>query len=280
MIGFIFISMRFGIGKGYPLENFAEWIGFILLFATVIFTTAAGNFINDYFDRKVDAINKPNKNEVDINVKRRVVILAHISTNLLALLCAAGAGYINDSWMPVFITPVIILLLTAYTPWLKKRYFLGNLLVAICVGILPIWALWPEIIRTVNSDVQFWALVYCLFGFLLTFSREIVKDLEDMDGDEAEGYKTIPVVSGIRTAKGYALFSLLISLFLASMAFMFQVKSQSHFTQLTYLVTVAAPILICFIALIVARSKSGFTRASGLLKLAMILGISFSLINF
>lgn len=278
LIVFTFLCFRFGFGSRLEFTfTFATFFGHVFLLLTILLTASAGNFINDYFDKKVDAINKPNLNSVDKGIKRRVVILAHILTNLVGLLCALAASVLLNSWMPIVITLVIIFVLTIYTPFLKKMYLTGNVAVATCIAILPIWALWPEVIRIDNWYVQSWTLVYVLFAFCISLTREIIKDIEDVEGDKLGNYQTIAVKSGVKVAKLLGLFSMAMTLFTAVFSWVIFMTNEQSSTQLLYLTLVVFPLLVSFLFLVFAKTKKGFTNASMALKIAMFLGIAFSL---
>jgi 4-hydroxybenzoate polyprenyltransferase len=278
LIIYAFFCFRIGLGSKLQSEfNFMAQLGHYSLLLTILLTASAGNFINDYFDKKVDAINKPNLNTIDKNIKRRVVILAHITTNLFALLCAWGASYLLSSWMPLVITPLIIFILTIYTPFLKKRYVLGNIAVSLCIAIIPIWALWPEVIRISNSYVQSWVFVFMLFAFFISMTRELVKDIEDVDGDREGMYNTVAVKSGITVAKAMGLFTLFTTLLIAVFAWFLYLNEFQMWIKQTYLLIVLFPIAVSFFLLLLVKHKKGYSYASLALKITMFLGITFSL---
>ncbi|MFM7722359.1 MAG: UbiA family prenyltransferase, partial [Bacteroidota bacterium] len=102
LIGYTFVCFHFGLGSRlHSTFQFDSFLGHGFLLLTILLTASAGNFINDYFDKKVDAVNKPNQISIDKKIKRRVVILAHVLTNLVALICAFAASKILHSWMPI-----------------------------------------------------------------------------------------------------------------------------------------------------------------------------------
>lgn len=278
LIGYTFVCFHFGLGSQlHSTFHFDSFIGHIFLLLTILLTASAGNFINDYFDKKVDAVNKPNQISIDKKIKRRVVILAHIITNSIALICAFIASKLLQSWMPILITPFIIFLLAVYTPYLKKMYLVGNITVSFCIAIIPIWALWPEVIREGNWLVQSWTLVFTLFAFFISLTREIVKDIEDVEGDTVGNYQTVAVKSGLGVAKLLSLFSLLTTLIIASVAWLLYLNDVEHWVKQTYVALVLIPLVIAFLVLLLSKTKKWYSISSMTLKIVMFLGITFSL---
>jgi 4-hydroxybenzoate polyprenyltransferase len=278
LIGYTFICFHFGLGSRlHSTFQFDSFLGHGFLLLTILLTASAGNFINDYFDKKVDAVNKPNQISIDKKIKRRVVILAHVLTNLVALICAFAASKILHSWMPIVITPLIIFLLTIYTPYLKKMYLVGNIAVSFCIAIIPLWALWPEVIREANWLVQSWTFVFILFAFFISLTREIIKDIEDVEGDTVGNYQTVAVKSGIGVAKLLSLFSLLTTLFIAGVAWLLYLSSAQSWVKQIYVALIFIPLSAALIVLLFSRTKRGYSISSAALKIAMLFGITFSL---
>ncbi|MDP5075502.1 MAG: UbiA family prenyltransferase, partial [Flavobacteriales bacterium] len=178
MIVFAMFAFRFGFAHTIAPEDFTQWMQFLGMMITIVLLTAGGNFINDYFDVRVDRINKPNAVYVETQVKRRVVILAHIVTTTLGILISFFVGKSMHSYLPFVVVIVVSIALGLYTPFFKKRVLSGNLLVSLCIGMIPLWSVWPHLS---NLHIGFWTLIFSVFAFSVNFSREIVKDIEDVD---------------------------------------------------------------------------------------------------
>lgn len=272
MIVFAMFAFRFGFAHTTVPVDFAQWMQFLGMIITIVLLTAGGNFINDYFDVRVDRINKPNAVYVETQVKRRVVILAHIVTTSIGILISFFVGKSMHSYLP-FVTAIgVSIALGFYTPFFKKRVLSGNLLVSLCIGAIPLWSVWPHLS---NLHVGFWTLIFSVFAFTVNFSREIVKDIEDVDGDAAENYKTLPVVMGTQTARLYALLFLFAALITAGVT-LFIAATQHHSLGTLYLIGMGMclPLVISLFAVFMANSKEGFHKASLILKIAMAVGIS------
>jgi 4-hydroxybenzoate polyprenyltransferase len=272
MIVFAMFAFRFGFAHTIAPEEFMQWMQFLGMIITIVLLTAGGNFINDYFDVRVDRINKPNAVYVETQVKRRVVILAHIVTTTLGILISFFVGKSMHSYLPFVVAIVVSIALGIYTPFFKKRVLTGNLIVSLCIGMIPLWSVWPHLS---NLHIGFWTLVFSVFAFTVNFSREIVKDIEDLDGDAAENYKTLPVVMGTQTARLYALLFLFAALITAGVT-LFIAATQHHSLGTLYLIGMGMclPLTIALFAVFMANSKEGFHKASLILKIAMAVGIS------
>jgi 4-hydroxybenzoate polyprenyltransferase len=272
MIVFAMFAFRFGFAHTTVPADFTQWMQFLGMMITIVLLTAGGNFINDYFDVRVDRINKPNAVYVETQVKRRVVILAHIVTTSLGILISFFVGKSMHSYLPFVVAILVSIALGIYTPFFKKRVLTGNLIVSLCIGMIPLWSVWPHLS---NLHIGFWTLVFSVFAFTVNFSREIVKDIEDVEGDAAENYKTLPVVMGTQTARLYALLFLFAALITAGVT-LFIAATQHHSLGTLYLIGMGMclPLVISLFAVFMANSKEGFHKASLILKIVMAVGIS------
>jgi 4-hydroxybenzoate polyprenyltransferase len=272
MIVFAMFAFRFGFAHTIAPEDYTQWMQFLGMIVTIVLLTAGGNFINDYFDVRVDRINKPNAVYVETKVKRRVVILAHIVTTALGILISFFVGKSMHSYLPFVVAIGVSIALALYTPFFKKRVLSGNLIVSLCIGMIPLWSVWPQLS---NLHIGFWTLIFSVFAFTVNFSREIVKDIEDAEGDAAENYKTLPVVMGTQTARIYALLFLFAALITAGVT-LFIAATQHHSLGTLYLIGMGMclPLTIALFAVFMANSKEGFHKASLILKIAMAVGIS------
>ncbi|MFM8346516.1 MAG: geranylgeranylglycerol-phosphate geranylgeranyltransferase, partial [Bacteroidota bacterium] len=148
--------------------------------------------INDYFDVKIDLINKPDKVLVGTDVSRRKAIFLH------SFLATAGtiAGLVID-WRLAFINAVSAFLLWWYSSTLKRAPFVGNLAFAVLTGLslMVLYIRYPE----AGPRIMY----YAVFAFTVTLIREALKDMEDVRGDQAFGCRTLPIIWGIAKTKFY-----------------------------------------------------------------------------
>ncbi len=170
---------------------------FGLLVLSALLVAAAGYIINDYYDMKIDAINRPDRLVVGRVVRRRTAMLAH--------LVLSGAGVVLAAFLSPLLGAVTLgaaALLWGYSARFKRVALVGNVSIATLTAAL---VLLPELqLQTGNAAV--WP--YALAAFLLTVVREIVKDVEDMRGDAQHGCRTLPLVWGVARTKWVAGFFL------------------------------------------------------------------------
>ncbi len=266
---------------------------FFISVMVVVLLTAAGNIINDYFDVKVDKINKPDRVLIGTKVKRRVAMVAHQSMNILAVLLSVYLCMKFDSWKPLAIPVSIATLLWFYSPFFKKQIFIGNLVVAFCVSIVPIWTgvfEIPEILKeygdvhsnpkALQSTLWLWILAYSCFAFLLSLSREALKDLEDLMGDTQGKYHTMPIAIGEKWTRFYAAALMTSCLFAVGFVFTeagLSIKKDVNASVFT-LILVILPGTFTIMRTLSARSKNHYSVASLLAKTTMAGGIILCLL--
>ena len=172
---------------------------FILALSTTLIA-AGGYIINDYFDVKIDEINKPSRVTVELQFKRRHIMFAHIALDIIAVLItiplALKAGHISLIGIPL----ISILMLVLYSAYFKRKPLSGNLIVAALTALTVYTPALYEfnIFHRVSMES---ITIIAIYAFCLTLMREIVKDLEDLKGDEADGCRTFPIVFGINHSK-------------------------------------------------------------------------------
>lgn len=229
-----------------------------LLSLSSVLIAAAGYIINDYYDVKIDLINKPHRVVVGKVLKRRVAMAAHTILNFTGI----GLGFLL-SWQIGAINFVSALLLWLYSNQLKRMPFIGNFVVAILTG-LSIY-----IIEIFFRSGNLLVVAYALFAFVFTLIREIIKDMEDLKGDATFGCRTLPVVYGLRKTKNviYVL-SLAFLTGLSFLAYIFVGKEMTLFCLL-----LIVPLSFLAYKLSRADTVKDFSYLSNYCKLIMFLGI-------
>ena len=165
-------------------------VRFLLLVFSTVMIAAAGYIINDYYDQKVDMINRPKSVVVGIEFSRRPALLTHVFISAMGILL----GFWVDTLVG-FIHIFSSSLLWYYSNYLKRLPLIGNMSIGLLSGMSIL------IVLVFFHSVHEIAFIYALFAFLMVFIREVLKDIEDVKGDEAFGIQTIPVIWGIRGAK-------------------------------------------------------------------------------
>jgi 4-hydroxybenzoate polyprenyltransferase len=176
-----------------------------------------------------------------------------------------------------------------YSTTYKRQFLIGNLLVAILTAMVPFMVVLFELpmLNRVYGQVMisygqnfylliYWVLGFSFFAFITTLIREIIKDIEDFEGDRAYGMNTLPVVIGVRWSKAIAL--ALTAMTIGAIIVVYLLYLGDKITLVYLLVMLILPLLVFGVMLIKARETSQFHRASVVLKLIMMTGILYTLV--
>ena len=239
-------------------------IPIILAMLAVFFETAAGNVINDYFDYKIDLINKPERplpsGRISLKTGRNYGYLQF----LLGTICGFLISYLTNNWIPFAIVLISDVILYLYAYKLKSTPLIGNLTVGFMTGLGFVFGGFtintPEIISI--------SIFLGFFAFVMTTAREIIKDIEDVEGDKAEGAKTLPILIGTKTPAILAIFLIVIDSALCPILYFYNIFG------IYYLVVIAiAVILFLYSAILILKSQDRETahKASKYLKIGMLI---------
>ncbi|MCX8492163.1 MAG: geranylgeranylglycerol-phosphate geranylgeranyltransferase, partial [Cyclobacteriaceae bacterium] len=230
-----------------------------LLVASTLLIAAAGYIINDYYDIKIDLINKPDRVVIGKTITRRYAIFFH---TLISVVGVAMGLLIN--WKVGLINFTSGFLLWLYSNNLKRQPFIGNVTVSLLTGL--------SIFLLSFLYNQYLALVmtYSFFAFFMTLIREIVKDMEDMKGDTTFGCRTLPIVWGIRKTKSFLYGLILIFSFFVLWLDYQELKISWNY----FIPSLFVPMSVLFYRLVKADTKKEFYQLSQLCKIIMLLGIS------
>ena len=228
-----------------------------------MFVAAAGYYINDYYDVKIDLINKPRKVVVGREIRRRQVLMAHTVLNLMGVLLGAWVSL----WIGA-INLIVSVLLWWYSNQLKKLPFWGNLMVAVLTGSTLLVTM---VYYNTNHILGY---TYAFFALGITLVREIIKDVEDMGGDENYGAHTLPIVLGVRKTKLvlYVISSCYVGLLTIFLAVI------NHVYLSLYFGILSIPFLYFVRRLYDADTKKEFAQLSEFAKWIIIAGIMSMLI--
>ncbi len=197
---------------GYQAQFSHLNFAFLVLATTSL--AAAGYVINDYFDTKTDILNRPSSVIVGKTVKRRTAMTLHVILNIIGIIAGFYISIQIGMWKLIYIYILISGLLWFYSANFKRRFLIGNLIVAFMTGLAillpvlyeipPLITEYAETLRLLHTNFNRlfnWGLAFALFAFLTTLAREIIKDAEDFEGDQAYGRQTLPIVLGIKNTK-------------------------------------------------------------------------------
>ncbi|HAI76581.1 MAG TPA: prenyltransferase [Microscillaceae bacterium] len=242
----------------YGVQSLADTYFWLLAMATFCIA-AAGYVINDYYDVKIDVINKPERVVIGRTIKRRTALIINFTFNFLGLALSMALHYAIG-----LINLGVIFLLWWYSNNLKRLPLVGNATIAF------LSALSVSLAGFYYQKNTPYILMYGLFAFFISLVREIVKDMEDVKGDATFGCRTLPIVWGLRRTKEVvfvflAIFTTLVLSTFVSFGNIFSV----------YLGVVLVPAVSIFIyEMARADTKQSFERLSTLCKIMMLLGVS------
>ncbi|HXP50582.1 MAG TPA: geranylgeranylglycerol-phosphate geranylgeranyltransferase [Bacteroidia bacterium] len=259
-----------------------------LIFSLAFACMAAGGYIiNDYYDVKADNINRP---------AEKVIVGKNISPDLALLLywIFTITGICLGCWSATKIgLPMLGLLfffyasgLWFYTTSFKYLFLVGNVLVSLFIAFVPFTAGFVELytsvtnMPSVHNNLNFSFLLkgvsaISIFAFLITLVREIVKDMEDVEGDVKAGCRTLPIVWGIESGKKAAGFVLIVLFALLCYVISQFWKIKDGWSIVYIVCLIQIPMLINMLGLSRANSSRDFHKISSVLKLLMLSGISY-----
>jgi 4-hydroxybenzoate polyprenyltransferase len=260
---------------------------FIILVLSTLLITAGGYVINDYFDIKTDLINR---GEVIVGTKipRRQAMMLHNIFNIVGvaggLFISARAGYLLLGLLFLIVSGMLYF----YSATYKRQFLIGNIIVAFLTAMVPMLVIiyeWPALYKfySVNAAevphlgfLFYWAGGFALFAFLTTLAREVIKDIEDFEGDLAYGRNTMPVVLGVTGSKIVAVSLIIITAALLYLAWYFFVNDKITLVYIS--ATIALPLLYVIFQVTVSKTRRELHSASRLMKLIMLAGILYSVV--
>ncbi len=252
---------------------------FALLVLSTVLIAAGGYVINDYADVEIDKINKPDRLIIGKYISLSRALNIYTSLTLLGISLALFIALHVDLYVLVFIQVIVAGLLYFYAFNYKRQLLIGNIVIALLSGLTILLPFIYEAIAEVKAlsckyvyfDI---AYIYAGFAFITTFIREIIKDAEDIEGDQTAHCQTLPIVIGIKFTKFILTF--LLSLTLAGIAY-FQYRlfllNEDIYSQVYVVLFLQLPILLLIYKLVKAKYKNDFAFSSLLIKLIMLTGI-------
>jgi len=276
-----------GTGEEIPVTLQFPWYNFLILVVATLFITAGGYVINDYFDIKTDLVNR---GEVIVGTKisRRKAIMLHAIFNILGV--AAGfyiswkAGYFWLGTLFLFVSGLLYFYSASY----KRQFLVGNVLVATLTALVPLLVVfyeWPALYKyyAVNAITQpdfkliiYWVGGFALFAFITTLAREIIKDIEDFEGDNTYGRNTVPVVIGVLSSRIVAASLIIITIGLLYIVWYFAINDTITLIYISLLIVI--PLMVINYQLLISRKQKQLHTASLLMKIVMLAGILYSVV--
>ncbi|MEE9407525.1 MAG: geranylgeranylglycerol-phosphate geranylgeranyltransferase [Polaribacter sp.] len=249
---------------------------FLFFSISILFITAGGYIINDIFDVKTDKINKPDKVFITSKFSKKQGWIFYILLSLIGLVIGIYLSINRNSEPSIYIYILCVIGIFFYSYYFKKHSILGNLIVSFLCGItifLNFLFHSEYTSRGVGSGilVYYSILFYSSFAFLTTLIREIIKDIEDIDGDLKIKAKTLPILFGRKRASKIVFF--FSAVLLISLVFVLkQLIIEPLF--LGYgVIFILLPLGYFMYKLLSAEKKKDFSKLSSLMKIIMLFGI-------
>ena len=289
MLKNIYVFINSEIVKVPDMELQLSDFQFLLLVMSTVFLTAAGYVINDYFDTKTDKLNRPHRVVVGKLISRRLTMTIHLVLNGLGV---ALGFYLAWSIGMMFLGFVFLLvsgLLWFYSTTYKRQFLIGNILVAFLTGLVPFMVALFEIpllmdeysAIMIDFDINLnhilgWIGGFSFFAFITTLIRELVKDMEDFEGDRAYGRRSLPIVLGLNVSKIIVSGLILITLSALFVIVIFFLNDPVTFIFMT--VALVLPMAFLIFWLWKAKSSKAYHIASILTKLIMLSGLAYAVL--
>ena len=247
-----------------PLNIVLDRKLFILVFASSL-AIAAGYIINNFYDSEKDLINRPQKTKIDRLVSQKTKLSVYFTLNIITVLLASYVSFKASLFFSTY-----IFFIWFYSHKLKKYPFIGNI-TASMLAIIPFF-----IVLIHYANFKWIIVLHGIFLIAIISMREITKDLENLKGDLALNYQTIPVSYGIAYTKklltAFTIFTILAMVVLAQ---------QSEIGKMYYFLYFAMTVLVIYlIKLWKANTKTQYVFLHNLLKFIIVTGVfSIVLIN-
>lgn len=262
---------------------------FFLIVLSCMLTAAAGYIVNDIYDRAIDKINKPERIIVGEKISVRSAENLYLVLNLAAIIMGIYVSYSINLRSLSLLFPLVAGILYFYSSTYKTILLFGNLLVAALSALIPFTVVLfdlPLIYQKfkpfmgsshLNFNLVIFAFIaYSVFAFLISFFRELIKDIEDFEGDRAFGKNTFPVTFGTTWSKIIAFVILIMLMF--SIGFVTFKYLRDPISIMYIIGLVLAPMGYLAVMLLKARNASDFSYISRITKIIMIMGITYALV--
>lgn len=258
-----------------------QGVYFLLLMISSVVIAAAGYIINDYFDLNIDLINKPHKLVVDKIISRRWVIFWHLFFSVAGIMMGFYIDWKTNVRFLGLANFACVALLFFYSVSLKKKLLSGNIIISALTAWVILVIGWCETSNLLNPNLSSSfaekitriSFFYAGFAFVISLVREVVKDLEDIEGDRRYGCNTMPIAWGINATKVF-LAVWMVVLTGSLLIVQFYALVLRWWWSATYcILLIIVPLLYIFKMLFSAKTSQDYHRLSSLIKLAMFTGI-------
>jgi len=273
-------------------EQLPWWLLVMLVIATVL-VAAGGYVINDYFDVKIDAINRPDRLIVTRSVSKPQAMRLFQVLTIAGVLCGLAVAWCVRSWVAAVIFVFVPGLLWFYSASYKRQLIIGNLIIALVTALCPLLVAVCNVAylkmhytnvnginvleyTTLPHDIYIWIGGFAAFAFLGTWIREIIKDMQDQMGDRELECHSLPVVFGEQPTK--IIVTVLLALMAGAVCWLAWRVIPSPLTTRYALLGLLVPIACVLWLLWSARISSDYQNTQRVMKFVLLMGVLFSFV--
>jgi 4-hydroxybenzoate polyprenyltransferase len=273
LIKFSLLIPEFGV------QSTLNWYGFSLLVLSTVCLAAAGYIINDIEDLEADMINRPQRVIVDKHLSSNLSFNWYLALNILGVILGFVVAQTVEKSAFFVLFIIISAVLYLYATYLKYIFLIGHLAVSLLVSfsilIVGVFELLPMLTpenRSTQLTIFKILLDYAIFAFIINFIRELIKSVEDMQGDYKVGVKSLPILAGKDRAVRIIFFLSLLPIFGVSY-YVFTYLNKQPIAIVYFVVTVILPLMYCSYKLFSAKAAKTFTLISLEYKIIMVFGM-------
>ncbi len=253
-----YLASIYILAPNIPLRMVVLDLNLFLIVTASALTIASGYIINNFYDAEKDLINKPTKSMLDRLVSQRFKLTTYFILNFLAVFAASYISFKAVLFFSAYIFGIWI-----YSHKLKRIPFLGNL-VSSTLAIAPFF-----VVFVYYQNFQTVIFVHAIFLFFLILAREMIKDLENMAGDMAQNYKTIPIIYGPNVSKTIISLLIVLTLFPALLL----IKTFDVGYMYLYFVACIALLILFLFLLWRADGKKDYVWLHNIIKFIIVAGV-------
>ena len=283
------LDYQFSIQLGSQLRLQLSDGYFLVLVMINVLLGAAGYVINDYYDRRIDTVNHPDSVIVGKTLPQRHAIIYHAVLNAVAIVLAAIFSWHLRMFSIILLYVMIAGVFWLYSTTYKRQLIVGNLVVAIGTATIPLQVGLFEYLtltREYGCDmlfnnlsfmpIMYWMAGFAFFAFITNMIREIVKDMEDLEGDASCGCNTLPMAFGMRVSKIVVVALIIITIAILAATYNYYLHESLTFIYICVFLIV--PLAVAALMTIRASEVKHYLRISTLMKIVMLLGVLYTIL--
>ncbi|MGM9837276.1 MAG: geranylgeranylglycerol-phosphate geranylgeranyltransferase [Paludibacteraceae bacterium] len=269
------------------------WYVLLLLIAGTILVAAGGYVINDYFDVKIDRINRPDNLIVTNSISKVTAMRISLVLSAVGILSGMGAAWLVRSWSVAIVFLMVPGLLWFYSSSYKRLFLIGNIIIAFISALTPMLIAFANVgilryrygdilgYTSLEHDLYSWLGGFAMFAFLCTWVREVIKDLQDRMGDRELECHTLPIRLGERGTK--AVVTVVIALTIAAVLYVWYAvlpfpHTWASLSTRYVLCGILIPMLCEIWLLWASRIPSDYRHAQLLMKFVMFIGMLYAFV--